>query len=81
MNLFYSDESKKTYILLFVQHRRPRYEIHFSQVMLLILRFGQWVLNVDTYMPVHYHLDEANEFMDVVLSHYPKLGSLHNYIY
>ena len=42
---------------------------------------GQWVLNVDTYKPVHYHLDEANEFVDVVLSHYPELGSLHNYMY
>lgn len=41
---------------------------------------GQWVLNVDTYKPVHYHLDEANEFVDVVLSHYPELGSLHNYM-
>ena len=40
MDLFYSDESKNPYMLLFAQRRRLRYEIHFSQVMLLISGFS-----------------------------------------
>ena len=39
MDLLYSDESKTPYMLLFVQRSRLRYEIDFSQVMLLILEF------------------------------------------
>ena len=53
MDLFYSDESKNPYMLLFAQRRRLRYEIHFSQVMLLISGFEYLIgHNIDFDMAV-----------------------------